>query len=155
AYRMALAARSRESRRQTVESCAANRHVASLLSEASWHELQGVLDEALQYVPLRYRTPLVLCYLQGKTQEESAQLLCCPLRTGRSRLARGRARLKQVLERRGLQLTATGLATALAAGDASAALPASLLNATAKAAVSFAVGAAPGTLVSGRVAALI
>ena len=65
-----------------------------------------MLDEALRIVPEKYRLPILLCYLEGKTQEEAARQLGCPLGTLRSRLARGRECLKAVLERQGVHLSA-------------------------------------------------
>ena len=47
--------------------------------------------------------PIVLCDLQGRTYEEAAQHLRCPVGTVRSRLARGRERLRHGLTRRGLR----------------------------------------------------
>lgn len=64
------------------------------------------LHDELARLPEAFREPLVLCYLEGFTQEQAAQLLRCPLGTVQSRLARGRARLKARLERRGIDLSA-------------------------------------------------
>ena len=53
-------------------------------------ELRQVLDEELDRLPEKYRAPLVLCYLEGKTHEEAALQLCCPLNTFKSRILRAR-----------------------------------------------------------------
>ncbi len=50
---------------------------------------------------------MVLCYLEGLTQEQAAAQLCTPLGTIQSRLARGRAKLKARLEQRGMEPSAT------------------------------------------------
>ena len=43
--------------------------VAPSLDEA-WAEVQPVLHEEMEKLPEKYRTALVLCYLEEKTQEE-------------------------------------------------------------------------------------
>jgi Domain of unknown function (DUF4159)/Sigma-70, region 4 len=59
------------------------------------------LHEELGRLPDSFREPLVLCYLEGFTQEQAAAQLRCPLGTVQSRLARGRAKLKARLTKRG------------------------------------------------------
>jgi len=63
--------------------------------------------------------------------------------------------LKTVLERRGVHLSATALATALAASESVASVPALLLHSTARAALEYAAGVAPATLVSARAIGLL
>src|SRR5215472_4077824 len=70
--------------------------------ELVWRELRQVLDEELGRLAQKYRAPLVLVYLEGKTTEEVARQLGCPKGTVQSRLARGRDRLRQRLVRRGV-----------------------------------------------------
>jgi RNA polymerase sigma factor (sigma-70 family) len=53
-------------------------------------EIQELLDTALQDLPEKFRATLILCYLEGKTQEEAAKQLGCPVGTVQSRLSRGR-----------------------------------------------------------------
>src|SRR5262249_34148453 len=65
-------------------------------------ELRLVLDEELQRLPRKYRVPMVLCYLEGKTNEATARQLRCPPGTVKTRLARGRELLRARLETRGL-----------------------------------------------------
>ena len=66
--------------------------------EERWAELL----EELARLPEAFRAAVVLCYLEGQTQEQAAAHLRWPLGTVQSRLARGRATLKARLERRGL-----------------------------------------------------
>jgi RNA polymerase sigma factor (sigma-70 family) len=155
AHRLALEAKEQGARRQARERRAADMRRTSAVSDQAWQELQATLDEALRQVSEKYRAPLLLCYLEGKTQEEAARQLGCPLGTVRSRLARGRDRLRAVLQRHGVRLTATALATALAGSAASAAVPSTLLHATARVALEYAAGVAPAALVSARAAALL
>jgi hypothetical protein len=114
-----------------------------------------VLREEVSRLPEKYRAPIVLCYLEGKTNEEAARWLGCPKGTLLSRLARGRDKLRVRLVRRGMAPSAGGLAAALAENVAPAALPAALLTATIRSAALVAAGKtiAAGAL-SPRVAAL-
>ena len=63
------------------------------------HELYKPLHDELARLPESFRSALVLCYLEGLTQEQAAAALRCPLGTIQSRLARGRAKLKSRLVR--------------------------------------------------------
>ena len=65
-------------------------------------EIQAMLDEELARLPEAYRSAIVLCDLEGLTHEEAARDLLCPVGTIKSRLARGRKRLRERLERRGV-----------------------------------------------------
>ena len=61
----------------------------------------GTLHEEVGRLPERYRTPVILCYLEGLTYEETARRIGCPVGTVRVRLSR-RRRLRARLTRRGL-----------------------------------------------------
>src|SRR6266851_1935193 len=154
AHRLALEAKTQEARRQMRERRAADMRNTSETADSSWQDLRGTLDEALRQLPEKYRTPLLLCYLEGKSHEEVARQLSCPIGTVHSRLARGRSRLKAVLERQGVCLSATALAAALAGNGMSATLPSLLFRATARAALAYSAGTAADVLVSARAAAL-
>jgi len=60
-----------------------------------------LLREEVSRLPDRYRLPLVLCYLQGKTNQEAAAQLECPVGTIKGRLSRARQTLRERLTRRG------------------------------------------------------
>ena len=65
-------------------------------------ELARVLHEEIDRLPERYRAPVVLCDLEGRTHEQAARHLGWPVGTVKSRLSRGRERLRERLVRRGL-----------------------------------------------------
>ena len=60
-------------------------------AEVTWREVQTILDEELQRLPERYRTPMILCYLECMTRDEAAQQLGLSPTTlhGRLEAARG------------------------------------------------------------------
>lgn len=143
AYRIALKGRTAAARRGTHERQAGLAGASRLQADdrPAAHELRAVLDEELQHLPPKYREPLILCYLEGKTNQEAAQLLGWPMGTVATRLAGGRDRLRQRLQRRGLSLGGAALAAALAEESATAAqLPAPLLAATLRGTLVLAAG---------------
>ncbi len=72
------------------------------LDQLCARELRQGLDDELHRLPECYRAPLVLCYLQGRTQEEAARELGWSKGTMRRRLGRGRDLLRARLAGRGL-----------------------------------------------------
>ncbi|AWM38424.1 ECF RNA polymerase sigma factor SigE [Gemmata obscuriglobus] len=71
-----------------------------------------VLDEELARLPAALRGPMVLCMLQGRTQEQAAAELGRDARTLRRHLERAKAVLRARLERRGVvPMVATALVT--------------------------------------------
>jgi RNA polymerase sigma factor (sigma-70 family) len=50
----------------------------------------AALRKAIAALPERYREPVILCDLQGRTYEEAAAVIGCAVGTVRSRLHRGR-----------------------------------------------------------------
>jgi RNA polymerase sigma factor (sigma-70 family) len=100
AYRTALHARQRSTRRREHERKAASMCAAKSEPEIGSEELQRLLDEELSRLPEKYRTPLVLCYLEGKTNEEAARLLGWRVGSMSYRLGRSRKLLRKRLEAR-------------------------------------------------------
>ena len=155
AYRVAVRARAyagrrRQRERQGVEVMAAEAERAEVGPEE-----RSALHEELIRLPEKYRAPVVLCYLEGKTHAEAAGLLGWPVGTVKGRLARARDRLRARLTRRHVALSTSGLAAALSSATAPAAVPAGLAAATVKTALLAAAGhAAAVELGSAHVAAL-
>jgi len=156
AYRTALKARTTLARRRTRE-----RQVAVMPEpeeaprEDLWHDLQPLLDQELSRLPDKYRVPVVLCHLEGKSQREAAGQLGWPEGTLSVRLMRARALLAKRLARRGVVVSAGSLALVFAEGSAPACLPAPLVASTVKAATLVAAGQAVTTAaVSAEVTAL-
>ena len=135
ASRLALAVRSASSRRIIVERQATPMQQTDPTAEIAWRDLRPVLDEELSRLPEKYRLPVVLCYLEGKTHAEAAGELGWPCGTVAGRLARARELLRGRLARRGLGLSSAVLATLLAGQTAPAAVPAVVLRVTLKTAV--------------------
>lgn len=153
AGRIALRARAKIARRRALEQpgTGMTTEPATLTDPdraAAWGDAQPILDEELNRLPERYRLPLVLCYLEGKTIQEAAGHLHCPAGTVASRLARARDRLHGRLTRRGLALSAGALALLLSREAIRAAAPAPLVTTTARGAALLVTGKAAADFVS-------
>lgn len=126
AIRAAQKAKSDRYRRQGKEKKAAeirNKESSEVMPDG---ELQQLLDQELQRLPVKYRVPIILCDLQGKTRGQAAQELGWPEGSVAGRLARAR----QLLARR---LTHSGVLASSATllwGDTAAAVPLQLLGLT-------------------------
>jgi RNA polymerase sigma factor (sigma-70 family) len=154
AYRLALRTCANEARRKRCEEQAARTRPPDGGPATGPGDRVVALEEELHRLPQRHRAPLVLCYLEGKTNEQAAQILGCPRGSMAERLAQARERLREALARRGFVTPAAGVAASLAAA-ARAAAPLPLLDDTVRAALWFAreEGCAAG-FVSARAVAL-
>jgi RNA polymerase sigma factor (sigma-70 family) len=113
ARRAALRARRNAARRRVVERQALD--AAGPPRAAGEEGVAAVVHEEIDRLPERYRIPVLLCDLEGRTYEEAARHLGCPVGTVKSRLARGRARLRTGLTRRGVAPAVGALAAVPAA----------------------------------------
>ncbi len=113
ARRAALRARRNAHRRRVVERQALD--AARPQREAGEEGLAAVVHEEIGRLAERYRIPVLLCDLEGRSYEEAARHLGCPVGTVKSRLARGRARLRASLTRRGVAPAAGALVAVPAA----------------------------------------
>jgi RNA polymerase sigma factor (sigma-70 family) len=155
ARRIALRAKAQAAARRSRERQANPMPRADRLEELTWQELRSALDEEVGALPEKYRAPVVLCYLEGKSYEQAARELGCPKSSLASRLARARALLRRQLGRRGFGLPAGALAGTFAEAADAAPVAALLTLNTVKAATVIAAGkAAPGGCLSARALAL-
>src|SRR5579883_683658 len=145
ALRVALRARQQEQLRHRRELETPSRGPG----EATWHDVRPILDEEIQRLPEKYRLPVILCYLEGHTNDEAARLLNCPRGTIATRLARARERLRSRLLRRGVTLSAGSLVAMLTDNAQSASVAPRLLTQTARAALRGAASVSITTLTEG------
>jgi RNA polymerase sigma factor (sigma-70 family) len=101
AFRVAKRARAKASDRRARE-----RRLTRSEAEPTYDHpdfaFRQLIHEELDRLPERYRVPMVLCYLKGKTNEEAAAQLQCPVGTIKGWLWRARGRLRDGLCRRGV-----------------------------------------------------
>ena len=135
AYRIAVRARAGSARRRQQEkdgmAMTAKTFSPEQENQAAWNELRPVLHDEVNRLPDKYRLPVILSYLEGRTNEEVATLLDWPVGTVKGRLSRARDMLRSRLVRRGLALSAAFLCTSLSRGAVFAeVVPESLVDAT-------------------------
>jgi RNA polymerase sigma factor (sigma-70 family) len=126
------------------------------LETMSARELLLALDEELASLPEKFRGPLIVHFLECKTQEETAKLLGVSFSTVRRRLEQGRELLHARLAGRGLVFSGALLATAVLSQNAAAAsAPLALIGTTIQAASAMASGeSAVAGIVSAKATAL-
>ena len=154
AHRIAVRLRTAAAKRQLGTELPDGILAPEVSDDAEWRDLRPVLDDEIARLPDKYRAPFVLCYLEGRTNEEAAAQLGCPKGTVLSRLSRGRERLRDRLARRGVALTASALAITLSRNAARATVPPALVPTTINVAIPFAAGQAGSERVPAHIAAL-
>jgi RNA polymerase sigma factor (sigma-70 family) len=140
AYRVALKARVSQQRRHDRERLAARMNLEHHYLEHDRSELQQVVDAEVASLPEKYRQPIVLCYLEGRTHEEAAAELGWPIGTVKGRLARGRELLRKRLVRRGFASGTATLASIAGQGVVKAEVSAALAQTTQELAKVFLTG---------------
>ncbi|HVS36753.1 MAG TPA: RNA polymerase sigma factor [Gemmataceae bacterium] len=138
AYKVAARLRGRAERRRLRELPGLDLSAVPAVGEPVAPDLRFVLHEEIHRLPVKYRIPVVLCYLEGKTNEEAARTLQWPAGTVKARLSRARDMLRMRLGRRGLGTAAVLLTdepAPSAARNTASVVPLFLLESTIRAAM--------------------
>jgi RNA polymerase sigma factor (sigma-70 family) len=143
AYQTARVARTRAAKRRAKE-----RQVIDVLrtrtrstqDEAGCGDLLVHLDEEVSRLPEKFRVPVVLCELEGRSRKEVALRLGIAEGTLSSRLARARKLLRDRLAKRGLAPGAGVFAAGLPRDVSAATVRPALAKATVQAALRYAAG---------------
>jgi RNA polymerase sigma factor (sigma-70 family) len=129
AYRTARKARAMNAKRRAKERRVAETSRPEVPAGEACEELLAHLDQELSRVPDKYRVPVILCELEGKSRKEVALLLGVPEGTLSWRLAQAKKMLARRLSRHGLAISGGALAAVMAPAAASASLRASTVQA--------------------------
>ena len=109
ALRTSIRAWSRRQRRREVELREDVMNQDDVLAEVSRRHTERVFDEELQQLPEKYRAPLLLHYVTGKSRSEIADQLGMSLNVVKGRLQRGRRCLRIRLAARGIQFAVAAM----------------------------------------------
>lgn len=134
AYRIAARERSNQALRveREKEICRIRAKQATdqdLNSSGDRAEQWSILSEEMNRLPEKYRAPLVLHYLEGKTKDETALQLGWPEGTVSGRLARGREILRTRLVKRGVEASSSAFIVGLAIKETVGFVPQPLMTA--------------------------
>lgn len=145
ALKVAAKRRAQAARRTVIEQRGAEMKAHSAGSGLSPEDRRELYQE-LDRLPERFRAPIVLCHLEGLTNEQAAGRLGIPVRTIQRRLSQGRERLRQRLAHLGLVPAFGPVAEAASEG---------WIEATVRAAAGLVAGRAVGAVASAPVAAMV
>jgi RNA polymerase sigma factor (sigma-70 family) len=134
AHRAALDVRRRVARRRAKEQQVENMPHPLVTAEEDHSELLAALDRELARLPEKYRLPVVLCELEGRSRKEAAFQLGCPEGTLSSRLGRARKTLARRMAANGPAVTGASLAALFTSEAGAAVVPGPLVASTVKAA---------------------
>jgi len=129
------------------------RVAARARTESPWADLRGEVDAAIVALPKRLRTPIVLYFLEGRTQAEIASELGIVHQSVSKRLRRGLESLQRRLKRGGIMTSIVALPTMLSGGTAETA-PATLVANLGKMAVASSVAPKAAAVTGGTFATL-
>jgi RNA polymerase sigma factor (sigma-70 family) len=117
--------------------------------ETAWSHIAPLLDEALAKLNETDRRAVLLRYFEGRTQAETGAALALNEDAARKRVTRGLDKLRQYLVKRGVTLTATVIAGAVAANSVQAAPAGLAVKVMAAAVKGAAVGSSTLTIIKG------
>lgn len=128
-----------ETRRTQIESLRV--HAAAAPAEASWQEVEPLIDAALEALPFEQRVPVIEHFLEGRTHDAIARDLGLTREAVGYRIRTGIEGIRAFLRKHGLDATAAMLAAGFAAvfSPAAEALPGSVASSLGK----IAIGGAP------------
>jgi RNA polymerase sigma factor (sigma-70 family) len=151
AYRTALEARGRLAQRQSREGPLSEFPVR-IDDECMQNEIKSILDQEVNRLPDKYRLPVILCELEGRSRGEAARLLCLPEGTLSSRLATARKALARRLSKYGYATPPVSVGIFASEQTATAAVPERLVDSTVASALHSVAGQAlaaiPASVVS-------
>src|ERR1051325_10832178 len=114
AYRTARKLRAKAILRTKSERQAGEMPTQSDLADMTYDDMQAIWDEEISQLPEKYALPLVLCYLEGKTNAQAAAQLGWPEGSMSRRLSRARELLRSRLAKRGLAMSVAPIAARFA-----------------------------------------
>jgi RNA polymerase sigma factor (sigma-70 family) len=154
ARRVAVRAKATAARQRAREERGAEM-IATPTDELAQKEETEALHAEVDRLAEKYRSAVVLCYFEGRSHNEAARLLKCPVGTVSIRLSRAREQLRTRMTRRGLALPAAWESGLISPASARAAMPSGLAASTIEVAMRVASGkAAIAGVVSASVARL-
>jgi RNA polymerase sigma factor (sigma-70 family) len=97
AYRIAIQMKDQSVRRRAAHNRSGARVSPVRAEDADAFELRQILHDEVHRLPKDYRTLVVHSYLEGRSNEEVARILNCPIGTVKGRLWRARGMLRDRL----------------------------------------------------------
>jgi HlyD family secretion protein len=143
-------------RRRKLEQRCAQRDAAHYVEVGTPRDLDldAAIHEEVNRLPAKYRAPVVLCDLEGRTHQEAARFLGWPIGTVKSRQSQGRGLIRDRLVRRGLGLAVAGTVVESLRQTAVAAMPKKVSRSAVNAAMQQSARLLTGFEVSARVLSL-
>lgn len=124
ATKQALQRRRGDSRRREREARFADQDTPA--AEPTWDDVSDFIDDAIAQLPSKYRVPLELHYLEGRSHKEIATALKVSRQTVTYRIQKALERTRAVIRRHGVGTSLVALSTLMAENLAQAAVPAAV-----------------------------